>query len=127
MSRQHYHGGRNADLLFPRIEHRHTRFVVVASIARNDRESMVNGCRGDEEVRLAERVAGLPAFFNQYPPLEHNVLGDRKNPLVEHGTDLVREPLVQLGAAIGFTDKLYAKSNLGKSDHADMELLRAAG
>jgi hypothetical protein len=62
---------------------------------------MVNGCRGDDEV-----------------------LGDRKDPLVEHGTDLVREPFVQLGAAVGFVDKLYAKSNLGKSDHADMKLLK---
>ena len=62
---------------------------------------MVNGCRGDKEVRLGECVASFPAFFNQHSPLEHNVLGDRKNPLLEHRTDLVREPFVQLGPALG--------------------------
>jgi len=36
----------------------------------------------------------------------------------------VPEPFVQLGAAIGFSDKLYAIENLGKSHHADMELLQ---
>jgi len=67
---------------------------------------MVNGCRGDDEVRLGKCVASFPAFLNQHSPLEHDVLADRKNPLLEHRTELVCEPFIQLGAAIWFTDQL---------------------
>ena len=56
----------------------------------------------------------LSAFFRQQPPLEHDLLGDGKNSLLEHRTDVVRQPVVQRGAAIRFLDKLDAKPKLGQ-------------
>jgi hypothetical protein len=69
-------------------------------------------------------VSRFPAILNQKPPLEHNVFGDLKNTPVKHGTNLVREPIVQLGPVIGFVNKLDAESNLGKSYRADMKVLK---
>jgi hypothetical protein len=71
-------------------------------------------------------VSRSPAFLNQKSPLKHDVFGDLENPFVKHGTHLVHEPVIQLSAPIGFTNKFNAKSNLGKRYGADIKLLKRA-
>ena len=93
----------------PRIDYRYPRFVILASITRDDGMAVVNGSRGDDEVRLGKRVSRFPALFHQKPPLEHNVFSDRKNPLVEHRSHDVREPIIQSDAPAGFGDKPNAQ------------------
>src|ERR1035438_9317590 len=93
----------------PGIENRHSGLVVIASITSNDCEAVVNSCRRNDQVWLRESVSRFPAILNQKPPLEHNVFGDLKNTPVKHGTNLVREPIVQLGPVIGFVNKLDAE------------------
>jgi len=68
-------------------------------------------------------MAALPAFLDQESPLEHDVFGYLENPMVEHRAHLVREPVIQLGAAIGFVNKLNAEANLGKCYRADVKLI----
>ena len=68
----------------------------------------------------------LSAFLDQKSPLEHDVFGDLENPMVEHRAHLVREPVIQLGAAVGFVNKLNAEANLGKSYRADVKLIQRA-
>src|SRR5580704_7569593 len=100
------------------------RFVIVPAVAGDDCKTVVNGRRGNDEVRLRESVSCSPAFLNQNAPFQHDVFGDWENPLVKHRTHLVCEPVIQLGAARGFDDKLDAESNLGKGYHADVKLPR---
>ena len=111
-------------LYLPGIDDRHTGLVVIASITSNDCEAVVNRCRRNDQVWLRESVSRFSAILNQKPPLEHNVFGDLKNTPVKHGTNLVGEPIVQLGAVIGFVNKLDAESNFGKSYRADMKVLK---
>ena len=120
-------GTRLALRSFPRVDHGHARFVVVASITCHDGKAVLNGCRGDDEVRLRESVSRFPAFLNQQPSLQHNVFGDLQNPPVKHRPHLVRKPVVQLGAAVGFADKLNTKANFGKGYGADIELPKRTG
>ena len=54
-------------------------------------------------------MSRLPAFLNQKPPLEHNVFGNLENPLAKHGPDFIREPVIELRAAIGFTTNSMPK------------------
>ena len=84
---------------------------------------MVHGCRSDDEVRLRERVPRLSAFLNQKPPLENNVFGNLENPFAKHGPNLTREPVIEVGAAGGLTDQLYAETNLGQGYRADVKLI----
>ena len=62
------------------------RLVVIAAIARDNCKPVVNGRRGYEEVRLRERMTGFPAFLNQKPQFQHDVLGDLEDPTLEHRT-----------------------------------------
>ena len=71
-------------------------------------------------------MARLSAFLDQKPPLEHDVFGDLENPMVEHRAHLVREPIIQFCAAVGFVNKLNAEANLGKSYSADVKLIQRA-
>jgi len=71
-------------------------------------------------------MASLSAFLNQKPPLEHDVFGHLENPMGEHRAHLVSEPVVQLGAAVGFIDKLDAEPDLGKSYRANVKLIKRA-
>jgi hypothetical protein len=84
----------------------------------------MDGCRSDDQVRLRERMPRLPAFLNQKPPLEHNVFGNLENPFSEHGPDLICEPIIEIGAAIGLTDQLNAEANLGEGYSADVKLIK---
>ena len=110
----------------PRIDDRGMCLVEIASITRNNRKSVMNGSCGDNQIWLRESMAALPAFLDQESPLEHDVFGDLENPMVEHRADFVCEPVIQLGAAIGFVNKLNAEANLCKSYRADVKLIQRA-
>jgi len=71
-------------------------------------------------------MARLSAFLDQKSPLEHDVFGDLENPMVEHRSYLVREPVIQLGAAVWFVNKLDAEADLGESYRADVKLIKRA-
>src|ERR1017187_1366492 len=86
---------------------------------------LYGGCR-DDEVRLREGVSNLAAFFDQQPPPEHYVFGNRKNPAIEHRPHLVSQPVVQFGPAIGFGYEFNPKANFGKSDGTDVQALNGA-
>ena len=64
-------------------------------------------------------VADFAAFFDQQAPPEHDVFGNRKNPVHEHRPYLVDQPVVQLGAAIGFGHEFNPKPNFRGGDDAD--------
>lgn len=64
----------------------------------------------------------LPAFLNQKPPLEHYVFGNLENPFAKHGPDLIRQPVIEVRAAIGLTDQLNAEANLGEGYSADVKV-----
>jgi hypothetical protein len=46
-------------------------------------------------------MAGLSAFLDQKPPLEHDVFGDLENPTIEHRPHFVREPIIQSARRLG--------------------------
>ena len=71
-------------------------------------------------------MARLPPFLDQKEPLEQDVFGDLENPMVEHRAHLVREPVIQLGAAVWFANKLDAKTDLGKCYGTDVKLIKWA-
>ena len=58
--------------------------------------------------------------------LEHDVFGDLENAVVEHRAHLVCEPVIQLGAAVWFVNKLDAEADLGESYRADVKLIKRA-
>jgi hypothetical protein len=84
----------------------------------------MNGCRSNDQIRLRERMPRLPAFLNQKPPLEHNVFGNLENPFAKHGPDLIRQPVIEVRAAIGLSDQLNAEANLGEGYSADVKLIK---
>src|SRR5262245_52171627 len=83
----------------------------------------MEGRRCDDEVGLRVGVSVLPAFFHQEPPLEHDVLGDFEDALLEHRPHLVREPVVECCATGGIHDELDAEAYLGEADGAHIETL----
>lgn len=85
----------------PRIEHRRVRFLIIADIAGHDCQSVVQRRRGDDEIRLREGMADFAAVFDQETPLEHDVLGDREDTLLEHWAHLVRQPIIEFSATTG--------------------------
>jgi hypothetical protein len=66
-------------------------------------------------------MAGLAAVFDQEAPLEHDVLGDRQRALFEHRPHLVREPVIELRAAVGVGNKFNAEPDFGEGRRADVE------
>ena len=66
-------------------------------------------------------MAGLAAVFDQEAPLEHDILGDREHALIEHRPHLMREPVIELGAADGVGDKFSAEPDFGEARRADVE------
>ena len=94
----------------PLVDNGHPRLIVITSVARHESEAVMDGCRSDDQIRLREGMPRLPAFLNQKLPLEHDVFGNLENPFAEHGPDLIREPVVEVGAAIGLTDQLNAET-----------------
>lgn len=110
-------------LSVPWIDHGRSRRVVFPSIARDHRKTVMDGCRGNEKVRLRKCVLGFAAFLHQEPPPEDDVFRDCKNPLIEHRPHLIGKPVVQFGAAAG-CGKLNPKTNLCKGYHADVKLVQ---
>ena len=62
---------------FPGIDDSHARSLEIATITGNHRKAVVQRRRGDNQVRLRKRVSLLPAFLDQNPPSEHDLLSDR--------------------------------------------------
>jgi hypothetical protein len=93
--------------------------LIVADIASYDCQIVLERGRRDDQIGLRERVASLTAFFYEKSPSQHDVFGDFKDAVFEHGTQLVREPVVKLGAPTSITDVFDAESNFGEGDTTD--------
>src|SRR5208337_3415637 len=100
--------------------------LVVARIAGQDGQRRAERRRGDDQIRLRERMLGLAAFLDQQPPFEHDVFGDGQDAPLEHRSHLVREPVVEFGALAGLGDELYAEADFGESHGADVEIVERA-
>jgi len=72
-------------------------------------------------------MAGLGGHLRQEPPLEHDVFGDREDTLLEHRPHLVREPVIEFGAAAGVTDESCrpVSASVAELDIEEIERLRA--
>src|SRR5271170_46320 len=66
-------------------------------------------------------MADLAAVFDQQPPLEHDILAHHEDALFEHRPHLVREPIIQLGAAAGVGDQLDSESDFSERYGAHIE------
>jgi len=100
-----------------------SRELVVTGIAGHDRQPVLQGGCRDDQVRLRKRMADLPAVFDEEAPLEHDILGDFKYALIEHGSHSVQQPVIQLGAANRIVDRLDAVSDFSERDGADEQVL----
>ena len=49
----------------PRIHRRHIRLFEIPGIARKDSQAVVQGRRGDDQIRLGKRMSAFSAFFDQ--------------------------------------------------------------
>src|SRR3984893_15569283 len=72
-------------------------------------------------------MARLAAIFDQEPPFEHDVFGDREHALLEHRPYLVREPIVEFGAATGIGEEVNAESNFSKAHRAHIKKFERLG
>jgi hypothetical protein len=82
------------DLRFARVNYSDPRFVVLAAVTRDHCQIMLDGGGRNDEVWLREGVSGFPAFFDQQSPFEHDVFGDRKNPVLKHRPYFVGQPVL---------------------------------
>ena len=90
-------------------------FLKIADIAGHDRQSVVKRGRRDNKIRLRERMTSLATVFDQKPPFEHDILGNREDALFEHWTHLVREPIVEVRATLGVCDEFDAEPDFSES------------
>src|SRR6202035_2523564 len=67
------------------------------------------------------------AVFDEEPPFEHDVLGDREHALLEHRPYPMREPVVEFGAATGVGNAFNAEANFSEGHRADMEQFERLG
>src|SRR6185312_5041541 len=93
-------------------------------VARNHRESMMQGGGGNDQVRLRERVSAFAALLDKQSPFEHDVFADRENTLFEHRSHLMSQPVGQLRATRGVWNQLDAESNLSQRHGTDIERLQ---
>src|SRR3984893_17678093 len=72
-------------------------------------------------------MARFAAVFDEEPPFEHDVLGDREHALLEHRPYPMREPVVEFGAATGVGNEFNAEANFSEGHRADMEKFERLG
>jgi len=77
--------------------------------------------RGDDEIGLRKHMSRLATVLDQKPPFEHDVFADGDDALLEHRPHLVREPVVQFGAAGGIVEAFDAEADFGESHRTDIE------
>lgn len=61
------------------------------------------------------------SVFDQKAPLQHDVFIDRKDSILEHRSQLVREPIVELHPSAGVIEELDPEPNLGEGHDADIQ------
>ena len=76
----------------------------------------------NDEVPLRKGMPYRPALFDQQPPLEHDVLGDLQYPVLKHRSDMVRQPVVQLGPFPGIRQQVDAEADFCKSDRGGLTI-----
>ena len=81
----------------------------------------------NDEIRLRVRVSGLPSVLDQQTPLEHDVFSHRKNALLKHGSDFVREPIVQLTANVGVRQEFNTEADFGEGNAANEQPIERLG
>ena len=85
---------------------------------------MLQGGGRDDQVGLREGMPHLATLLDEKSPLEHDVLGHLENALLEHRTNAVPEPFMQLDATDRVNHGLDAESNLGEGDGADEQVFQ---
>jgi hypothetical protein len=73
-----------------------------------------------DEIGLQEGVADPAAILDQQPPLEHDLLGDGQNRLLEHWPYFMRQPIIQLSAPACVGHQCNAESDFRQRDRADV-------
>ena len=96
-------------------------FPIIADVARNDRQPVMKSRRRNDEIGLREGVADFAAILDQKTPFEHDVFGDRQYPLLEHRPNPVRQPVIELCAAIGVCDKFNTEADFGEGHSTHIE------
>ena len=66
----------------------------------------------------------LRPVLDEQAPLEHHILGNLEQALGEHRAQLVRQPVIELGAADRIADRFDAVTDLGEFHLADEQLLQ---
>ena len=66
----------------------------------------------------------LRPVLDEQAPLEHHILGNLEHALGEHRAQLVRQPVVELGAADRIADRFDGVTDLGEFHLADEQLLQ---
>ena len=106
----------------PGIDDGSTCFVIMAPVSRDHREAIIDGCRRNHEVRLGERMSDFSSFFDKFSPFQQNVFGYLQNSSVEHGPDVIHQPLVECGTSGKVGDALNAKPKLSESYRTQVNL-----
>jgi hypothetical protein len=91
----------------------------IRGIASDDCKTVVGGCGGDQNIRIAKGVPGFAALFNDQTPLHQDILRDGKHTILEHWTELVLQPKSNFSAALGLAQLFDTEADLGEGDLAD--------
>lgn len=108
-------------LLLPRIDKRHARLGISASVPRHDAQSVMEGCRCNDQVGLGEGMAALAPLLDQQPPLEHDVFADRKSAVLEHRAQLQIQPVIEGCAFVNVLDQFDPEADFREGDSTDKQ------
>jgi hypothetical protein len=100
--------------------------VELASVPSYDFQAVMRSSRRENQVLLGIRVTGIPALSNKQPSSQHDLFGNLKHSAVKHRPDSMGQPVFQICPSVRIADEFNSEANLGKSDHADEELIKSA-
>lgn len=105
----------------PWIEYWNPCLFVIGGIAGHNRQSVMLGRRGDDQIGLREGMADLAPFLDHKPPFEHDIFRDRHYPLLEHRAHSMSKPVVEFGTPSYIWQYLDTKADFRERDDADMK------
>ena len=81
------------------------------------------GCRNDQ-IGLKKSVTNLAASFNKKSPLEHDILGNVEHPLIEHGSNPITKPRIELRATYRIGRSFNTVTNFSERHGTDEQILK---
>jgi hypothetical protein len=96
-------------------------------VARHDRQAVNQRRRSDEEFGLRECVALLATDFDQQPPTNHNIFGDRQDAPIEQRANLDGEPILEFRPTRSVFDTFDPEPNLRQGDQTDEQSIQRLG